>query len=267
MALNYDLQLANAGKFEASLAPGTTTTDGGAVIATILLKCGRPLVRAEVANSDAAKAATLTWQYQCHDNATWTAIPAANGNQPATLAAATTTQLLLNVEGMYAIRLRAYLASGGTGTIAWRGSTSDKSPSSNVVNNSTFDLGNVNLLDSEGGSVISPATTGLQKLILVSQGIMPVQMGFGVKTIDAGANTITLHASTACKYAYLSMPTGGSVAYYRPNGVAAESAAHPNHPLDATMLGRGIVLATPATTLVVWGVVASSVAWVSGNDA
>ena len=225
MALTFDLQLANAGKFEASLAPGTTTTDGGAVIAKILLKCGRPLVRAEVANSDAAKAATLTWQYQCHDNATWTAIPAANGNHPATLAAATTTQMLLNVEGMYAIRLRAYLASGGTGTIAWRGATSDKSPSSStVVNNSISDIGNVNLLDSEGGSVISPATSGNQAAT------MPISTAVSTSTTGTNSGTQEFQAGGA-KHFKIWLSVGSTACNIGFEGTADSSCAV----LDASM--------------------------------
>lgn len=121
--------------------------------------------------------------------------------------------------------------------------------------------------DSEGGSVISPATTGLQKTLLAAQGIMPVRVGFGVATIAAGANAITLHASTACKYFYFFVPTGGSVVYYRPGGAAADAATTPNQPIDATMQGKLVILDTPATSITLWGVSASSVVWVAGNDA
>lgn len=154
MALTFELQLGNSGKFEASAAAGTTTTDGGTVIATILLKCSRPLLRAEVANADSSNGATLTWQYQCHDNATWTALPSGAGSQPATLAASATTQFLINTEAMYAVRLRAYHAADGTKAIAWRGNVSDKSPSSSVAYNT--DIGDVNLLNA-AGTKINPA--------------------------------------------------------------------------------------------------------------
>lgn len=117
------------------------------------------------------------------------------------------------------------------------------------------------------GSPVSPASASLQGRLLAAQGIMPVRVNFGVKTITPGANVIILHASTPCKYVYLFVDDGCGPVYIRPGGAAADSAVDPNQPLTAGMSGRLIVLDTPATSLTVFGVLASRVAWIAGNDA
>ena len=122
---------------------------------------------------------------------------------------------------------------------------------------------------SAGGAVISPATIGLQKLILAAQGIMPVLVGYGLDAIAAGSTPITLHASTLCKYFHFYLTTGAAAVYYHEDGTNATAVTGAlNKQFDATFGGKLIVLATPAKTITLWGASASgSICWSAGNDA
>ena len=126
MSLKFDLQLGQAGKFTNTLDPGASSTNGGTSMGILYLGCGRPLLACEIVNTvDTMHALTLTWQYRLHSDSDWRTIPATRfimGGSTAT--ANTTTEYRIITEGYEAVQLLAYYATGGVGSVIFRGNCS-----------------------------------------------------------------------------------------------------------------------------------------------
>ena len=156
MAVRFDNGLANSCKWTNTLNPGTSSTNGGTELASLDLKGSRPVIFGEIVNPDATHALTVTWQYKCHPDSEWTTLPASYGSHSTTAAANATTAFKINSEGLQWVRALAYFASGGAGSVIFRGTLSDKAPGAAL--SLTANIGDVGVLNSSEVP-IDPATT------------------------------------------------------------------------------------------------------------
>ena len=96
-----------------------------------------------------------------------------------------------------------------------------------------------------------------------ANGLLTV-VGEGRTALAAGAMDITLHASTPCEYFYFWLDDGASTVHYKSTGVNATGTT--DVPQFASMGPRIIKLATPATTIRLWGTgILGNVNWIAGN--
>lgn len=112
-------------------------------------------------------------------------------------------------------------------------------------------------------ATLAKETGGNLANLAAAQGLFTV-VGQGRQANASGSIAITLHASTVCKYFYFWLDDSASNIHFKQDGTNATATTNPAW--YASQGAHLIILATPATSITLWGTGATGyINWVAGN--